>query len=105
MAFIHENYARKISLEDIAASVYVSKNTALQIFREHIRLSPVAYLIGYRLERAAKLLTGGMAVSRIAEKCGFESGTYFSRKFKEMYGCSPSEYRARTAGAKGETHE
>lgn len=95
MAFIHENYARKISLEDIAASVYVSKNTALQIFREHIRLSPVAYLIGYRLERAAKLLTGGMPVSRIAEKCGFESGTYFSRKFKEMYGCSPSQYRAR----------
>lgn len=95
MSFIHENFDKKIALQDIAASVYVGKNTALHIFRETIRISPVAYLIQYRLSRAAALLLAEDAtVARIAEQTGFESSGYFCRKFKQMYGCSPTEYRS-----------
>ena len=98
MEFLHENYARRITLQDIAASAYVGKNTALRIFRESIRMSPVACLIQYRLSRAAGLLLSeNISVARIAAQTGFESCGYFCRKFRQMYGCSPSEYRRRGA--------
>ena len=95
MAFIHENFDRKLTLQEIAASVYVSKNTALQIFKELIRMSPVAYLIQYRLARAAELLLSEeVSVTRVAEQTGFDSSGYFCRQFRKAYGCTPSEYRS-----------
>ena len=94
MEFIHKNFYKKLTLQDIASAVYISKNAALQIFRETIHISPVSYLIQYRLTRAASLLTSvDISVVRIAERCGFENNSYFCRKFREFYGCSPLEYR------------
>lgn len=94
MEFIHKNFDQRITLQDIASAVYISKNAALQIFRETICISPVGYLIQYRLTRAASLLTSEeTSVARIAERCGFESSGYFCRKFRAFYGLSPLEYR------------
>lgn len=96
MHYIHERYRQPISLQDIAAAVYVSKNSALQIFREGIRTSPIAYLIEYRLARAAELLASTeKSVAAVAAETGFESAAYFSRKFKQHYGISPSLYALR----------
>lgn len=96
MQYIHERYRQPISLQDIAAAVYVSKNSALQIFREGIRTSPIAYLIEYRLARAAELLASTEKnVAAVAAETGFESAAYFSRKFKQHYGISPSLYALR----------
>ncbi len=96
MQYIQEHYRENICLEDIAGSVHVGKSTALQIFRQGINMSPVAYLIRYRLKLAAGLLTATeQKASAIAEETGFQSAGYFCRKFKELYGTSPQEYRKR----------
>jgi AraC-like DNA-binding protein len=43
---------------------------------------------------AASLLLGtGHSISEIAEKCGFMSDSYFSKIFREIYKCTPREYR------------
>ena len=94
MQFIHANYATNITLKDIASAVYISKNSALQIFQKGINISPISYLIQYRLSRAAEfLLTTDKSISNIAIETGFENVGYFCRKFKEQYGLSPTEYR------------
>ena len=70
------------------------KSGALHIFQSGIHISPVAYLIRYRLSRAAGLLyTTQKAVSVIASETGFTSAGYFCRKFREYYHMSPGEYR------------
>jgi len=87
-------YRDELTLEEIAASASVSKSAALQTFQSGIRVSPVSYLIQYRLSRAAELLyTTEKPVSTIAEETGFTSAGYFCRKFKERYQMSPIEYR------------
>lgn len=97
MQFIHAHYNERITLSDIASSVYISKNSALQIFKESIRLSPIAYLINYRLKRAAELLsTTDKTVTAISDEVGFEDSGYFCRKFKELYNLSPVQYRKST---------
>ena len=94
MQFIHEHYAQPITLEDIAAAVYVSDSSALQIFREGIHTSPVAYLIQYRLRRAAQLLREtDKSVAAIAAETGFQSAGYFCRRFRALFGTSPGDYR------------
>ena len=94
MSFIHSHYADQIQLDVIADFAHVSKNTCMQIFKNGIRQSPISYLIQYRLKKAAKLLeTTEMKVTAISEQCGFYDAPYFCRKFKEVYGISPIEYR------------
>ena len=52
-------------------------------------------VIESRLLCAADLLKNtGLSVSAVAEKCGYESESYFMRQFKQHKGCTPSEYRS-----------
>lgn len=94
MQYIHDHYAEELTLEMIADSASVSKSGALHIFQSGIQTSPVAYLIRYRLSRAAELLyTTRKSVSAIAEETGFASTGYFCRKFRQHYHMSANAYR------------
>ncbi len=94
MQFIHANYKRQIALKDIAECVHISESRALQLFRQGIRLSPVAYLIQYRLKRAADLLEStDKAVAAIAFETGFSDAGYFCRTFRKHYHQTATEYR------------
>lgn len=94
MQYMHKNYSEHITLADIAQTVSVSKSSALNIFNKYLRISPVSYLINYRLKRAAKLLAStDSSIYSIASNTGFENVGYFCRSFKELFGVTPSEYR------------
>lgn len=94
MQYIQEHYRENVHLEEIAGAVYIGKSTALQIFHQGIHVSPISYLIQYRLRKAAALLTDTKKkVAVIAEETGFQNAGYFCRKFKALYGISPQEYR------------
>lgn len=94
MQYIHDHYTEEISLDDIAASASISKSGALHIFKSGIHISPVAYLIQYRLAQAAEQLNATQkSVSSIAKETGFADSGYFCRKFRQHYNMSPNEYR------------
>ena len=97
MQFIHSNYQQKITLDDIAGSVSISKNNAMTLFGKYLHTSPVNYLIEYRLEKAAKLLTDTeKSIVDTASETGFDNVGYFCRKFKSLFGMTPTEYRKST---------
>lgn len=94
MQYIHKNFRGAISLDDIAGTVMLSKSSVLNLFRENIHTSPIEYLINYRLKYAARLLAATEnSVSTVAQDAGFENIGYFCRKFKEVFGVTPGEYR------------
>lgn len=98
MQYIHDHYMEEITLEMIAASASVSKSGALHIFKSGICISPVAYLIQYRLSQAAEqLYTTRKSISSIALETGFTSTGYFCRKFRQRYRMSAGEYRQKKA--------
>lgn len=97
LQFIQSHYQENIRLEDIAQAVFIGKSTSLRLFQQYIHTSPVAYLIQYRLKKAAEQLSSTeKKISAIADKTGFRSDGYFCRKFKEFYGISPQAYRKHT---------
>lgn len=94
MQYIHDHYMEEITLEMIAASASISKSGALHIFQSGIHISPVAYLIQYRLAQAAEqLYVTQKSVSSIAKETGFTSSGYFCRQFRQHYHMSPNGYR------------
>lgn len=94
MQYIHENYSARITLEDIAKTVSLSKSSALNIFNKFLHTSPINYTVNYRLKRAAKLLvTTENSVCTIAEDTGFDNVGYFCRQFKKTFHITPTEYR------------
>lgn len=94
MQFIHANHNRQITLKEIADSVHISESSALQLFRQGIHRSPIAYLIQYRIKRAADLLVNtNKTVTNIAYETGFSDAGYFCRIFRKHYRQTAMEYR------------
>ena len=57
-------------------------------------MSTIQYLHDYRIRKATRmLLEGKKSISEISESCGFCTPSYFGRRFQEVFGCSPREYR------------
>lgn len=72
----------------------VSPAHLVRVVRRHYGCTPVAYVNEQRLARAAMLLATSTAnVTEIASRCGFESASYFTRRFRERYDVSPRAYR------------
>lgn len=97
--YIHKNYAENISLPDIAKEADISDRECLRCFQKIIQLSPIQYLLKYRMMQGAELLTRNPAssVSEVAAYCGFDSPSNFAKMFKRFYSCTPREYRNRNA--------
>ena len=95
LAYIHENFSENITLADIANAADVGERECLRCFQKTIQLSPIQYLLKYRIVQGAELLWNHPAdgVSEIAGLCGFDSPSYFTKMFGRFYGCTPREYR------------
>lgn len=94
VSYISQFYAEKIQLADIAAAGKVGRSKCCQIFRSYLALSPVDFLNSYRLSVSKELLINTpFKVSVIATSCGFNHQSYYTRMFREKYGCTPNEYR------------
>lgn len=97
MDYIHTNYAEKITLGDIATAASISSRECTRCFQRCIGISPVNYLINYRVRTAARmLLTTGRSITSISEDCGFSSPSYFGKTFYDYMHCTPRKYRQQT---------
>lgn len=92
--YIHLNYIKMLTPEDIAAHFYISNTYLYRIMKSEGKISPARYLTGVRLSKATELIeTSSISLKNIAKECGFESEQSFYRNFKKAYGMPPSQYR------------
>lgn len=92
--YLNENYACKISLDQIAQNLYLSPVYISKLFKEETGESPINYLIKIRLNKARELLVQGEygSIKSIANQVGYEDVYHFSKLFKKYYGTSPLNY-------------
>ena len=94
IGYIRNNYMRKITLDEIAEQVYMSKSHVSKIFNEEMGVSLTAFINGVRVEKAKILLSdASLSVADIAQLTGFEDQSYFTKQFKLLTGLSPKKYR------------
>lgn len=94
LTFIEQNYQRDISIEEVAAECGLNRSYFGKVFRDAVGESPQAYLLHYRMARAAQLLKETRrTIGEIAAQVGYANQLHFSRAFKNVHGISPREYR------------
>jgi AraC-like DNA-binding protein/ligand-binding sensor protein len=94
IGYIHDNYMCKITLDEIAEHVYMSKSYVSKIFNEEIGENISVYVNKIRIEKSCKLLRDpSLTIAEIANLVGFENQSYFAKQFKMEIGVSPKEFR------------
>jgi signal transduction histidine kinase/ABC-type sugar transport system substrate-binding protein/AraC-like DNA-binding protein len=94
LAYLHQNYTRPFTLQEIASTVGISKNYLSQIFRDEMSLPIWEYLNRYRVQLAKEYLRSSvLSVTEISIRVGFEDFSYFGRVFNKYCACSPRAYR------------
>ena len=92
--YIHNNFERNISLNDIAKFVFLSTSYFTRAFKEEMNISPISYLLKVRVERAMELLREtDQKVSDIALSVGFSNQQRFNEIFKKHTKMTPLQYR------------
>lgn len=94
-----EKIADNPSLQDVAQVVGTSPSHLRRLFHEVLQTSPKAIFDQLRFQRAMQLMTdSGIKLESVAQACGFESPSTFSRAFKLKFGCSPDMWRNEATG-------
>jgi len=84
----------ELDVEALCRHAFISRSSLQRAFRDGTGLPPKQYLLRLRMNRALDLLTEGrLPVKEVALRCGFPDEKYFSRLFKNTYGCAPSQLR------------
>lgn len=96
VSYMEEHYRQPITLQELADTISCNSQYLCRFFKEIAGISPIQYVIDLRLTRACYLLKhSSKSILEIALDSGFENVSYFIRKFKEVNGCTPKEYRYR----------
>lgn len=94
LAYLHQHYGEKITLEDVSKEVGLCKSECCRFFRRQMRQSLFDYLLDYRIGRSLPLLRESQAsVAEVASQVGFSNPAYFSKVFRSRMKRSPREYR------------
>ncbi|MBB3111299.1 AraC-like DNA-binding protein/mannose-6-phosphate isomerase-like protein (cupin superfamily) [Paenibacillus phyllosphaerae] len=94
LAYIDQHPRNDLQLSALCKLVAVSPSHFSRTFRQSVGMTITDYVVAKRLMLAKdRLLATDDHIQQIAQECGFESLTYFHKKFKEHTGHSPLVYR------------
>jgi AraC-like DNA-binding protein len=104
VAYIEAHYSEQLTVEAIARQLSVNRSPLSRVFRKHMDSSIKDYILGFRINRAAFLLSmTEETVETIAGQVGFNSLVVFSRMFKKMTGETATAYRKRMKREESQT--
>jgi AraC family transcriptional regulator len=92
--YVHEHLDQSIGLDDLAASVALSRFHFARRFRKSFGTSPHAFVLDQRVARAKALLTRtNTPLLDVAVRCGFADQSHLNRVFKGRVGTTPGTFR------------
>ena len=92
--YVVAHLEKDLSVKDLASVARCSERRLVDIFRNAVGTSPMAYVRERRVFEAQKLLVQGLAIKDVANRLNFADSHHFSRVFRQKTGISPSEYAA-----------
>jgi len=91
---MENNLEQPISTSELATMVSISNRQLERLFRAHLGTTPTLYYQRVRLKAGHELLRQTtLSVLEVASAVGFSSSDYFSRRFRALFGYSPTDTR------------
>ena len=89
--FVDEHYMEEILFSDFAKLLHISRNHLSYLFKKEMGCTFPSYLLNVRMNRAMEIIQKNvnLTVKDIADHVGFTDQSYFTKKFKEVFGISP----------------
>ena len=84
-------------IPELCKEVGIGRSLLYSKFKALTGMTPNNFVLNYRLKHAATLLRrySDLPIAEVSDRCGFSSPVYFSRCFKNQYGCTPQSYQKR----------
>jgi AraC family transcriptional activator of mar-sox-rob regulon len=100
-SWIDNNLEENLAIDLISSQFGMSRSLLTKEFRKHTNTSVVEYINTRRLQKAGSLLSAtDMSIAEVSLESGFPTLGNFYRKFKELYGVTPSEFKKQLENAK-----
>lgn len=94
ISYIQAHFTEKFSLTELAKALFVDKIYLSKSFKEATGSTLLSFHNQTRCQFACQLLTDpATSIELVASQCGFSTPSHFSRVFKSIYRCTPSDYR------------
>ena len=94
--YLLQRFTEEISLPVVAAHIHMNTSAFCKFFKNRTGKTFSHILNEIRIGHACKLfIEEGLSVSQVCYSCGYNSLSYFNRKFKAITKYSPMEYRKR----------
>ena len=94
-SYLRERCSEPVSLEQLALVSGLSRFGLVHAFTKEVGLSPHAFQVHVRVERARALLQWGVSPATVATTLGFADQSHFTRHFKRILHVTPSQYARR----------
>jgi len=94
LSLLHRSAQYPWTVAELAKEVGLSRSALVERFTRYLSEPPMAYLMRWRLQLAARaLIATARGVAEIASDVGYESEASFNRAFKREFGLPPARYR------------
>lgn len=90
---LKKDLEKDLTLDSLADRLGVNPYTLIRKFKAETGLTPHAYRMNHRIEKAKKYLQKGDDITETALKCGFFDQSHLHRNFKAMTTITPKEYQ------------
>lgn len=92
LAYINQNIAQSITMEQLASRFFLSESYICRIFKAATGTTINKYVTARRISIAKALLNEGVSVSEAFERSGFNDYSNFFKAFTKAVGVSPKKY-------------
>ncbi len=94
VGYLGEHFTARLSLTEVAAHFGLSPQYFSTFFKENFGRTFTQHVNSLRIEQAARLLREtDLPVMDVGFTVGFDNFSYFIKRFRSVYGVSPSHYR------------
>ena len=100
LLYIHQNYTKKIVLEDLATAACCTPSHIAHLFNQDVSTSALTDITTVRINKAVQLLKDGESIQEVAYAVGYSSLNNFYKYFKEQTGKTPAAFRQDVSGKK-----
>jgi two-component system response regulator YesN len=92
--YISREYAKNITLDDIAKKLNISPFYLSKILKKYTGTNYTDMVVDMRISNAKELLASSdFSIKEITYMSGFNSQNYFAKIFRKIVGVTPTEYR------------